>query len=331
MDNTKLRKTNDKVLIRDLRKSDLSDLLVLLPVCFGKEFEVSGFDPDHVTDMVNRMFGRTGSLFLGLLRLFGKEPVKLLVAEAGGQIIGTTMINPREKSGYISSVMVHPDHRRKGIATALMTSALNYIRKKKKVRAVLHVDSVNDHAISVYAKLGFKAFEHSAYFVGETDSMQVPEYPFGVMIRRFQKEDLNQVYNLIESSEDPNSLRIFDFTKKNLGTPFLQRIFHFVTRKQLVALVGSRIVGYAEAAYTTPKEAGRISSIYVNLEDRSLGIEKLLIDAARNEIAKGGVKKIRITVPTAKQELIEIANALGFAEVLAMDAMVTEFQQCGRC
>lgn len=105
-----------------------------------------------------------------------------------------------------------------------------------------------------------------------------------------------------------------------------QRIFYFATRKQLVAVLGSRVVGYAEASYTTPKEAGRIGSIYVNLEDSSLGIEKRLIDAARNEIAKGGVKKIRITVPTAKQELVEIVNKLGFAEVFVMDAMAAEFQ-----
>jgi ribosomal protein S18 acetylase RimI-like enzyme len=276
--------------------------------------------------MVNRGFGITGSLIIGLLRFFGKEPLKFLVADTGGRVVGTTIVELRERSGYIFSVMVHPDYRRKGIATSLMTSALNYIRRKKKVRAVLHVDSTNASAISIYAKLGFKAFEHSAYFVGETDSVHVQENTSRVRIRKFQKEDLNQVYSLIESSEESNNLRIFDFTKKNLKTPFLQRIFHFATRKQLVAVLGSRIVGYAEAAYATPKEAGRIGSIRVNPQDRSLGIEKLLIEVARNEIAKAGVGRIRITVPTTNQELMQTVNNLGFKEALVMDAMVAEFQ-----
>jgi ribosomal-protein-alanine N-acetyltransferase len=326
MEDAEVGKTDGNVLIRDLRKSDLSDLLGLFPMCFAEEFEISGFDPDRLTDMVNRVFGRTGTLILGLLRLFGKEPVKLLVAEAGGRVVGTTIVNNRGKSGYISSVMVHPDNRRKGIATRLMTNALNYIRRRKKARAVLHVDSRNVSARNVYVKLGFKTFEHLAYFVGEPNSLHVQKNVSGVKIREFQRDDLDQVYNLIRASEDQNSLRIFDFTKKDLKTPFLQRMFRFSTQKKLVAVRDSRIIGYAEAAYTTPKEAGRIGSISVNSEDRSLGIEKLLIEAANNEIAKGGVRRIRIAVPTAKRELMETVKDLGFSEVLVMDAMVAEFQ-----
>jgi ribosomal protein S18 acetylase RimI-like enzyme len=326
VENIGLGKSSVSVLIRDLRRSDLSDLLGLLPVCFTKEFEISGLDPDHVAGMVNRGFGRTGALILWLLRLFGKEPGKFLVAEADGKIVGTAFVNNRGKSGYISSVMVNPDYRRKGIATTLMTSALNYIRRRKKARAVLHVDSTNDSAKSLYVKLGFKTFEHSAYFVRETNPMQAPENAFGVKIREFQKHDLDAVYNLIEASEDPNSLRIFDFTKKDLKTPFLQRIFGFATQKKLVAVLDNRIVGYAEASYTTPKEAGRIGSIHVNSEDRSLGIEKLLIETANNEIAEAGIRRIRLSAPTAKQELIETVKNLGFKEVLVMDAMVAEFQ-----
>jgi ribosomal protein S18 acetylase RimI-like enzyme len=326
MENTELGKTNDNVLIRDLRKSDLNDILSLYPTCFTKELEIQGFDPDHMTDMINRVFGGTGTLILGLLRLCGKEPVKLLVAEANGKIVGTTIINNRGKSGYISSVMVHPDYRRRGIATKLMTNALNYIRRGKKMRAVLHVDSTNAPAKSVYVKLGFKAFEHLAYFLRETNARNAEENAPGVEIREFQKDDLDQIYNLIVASEDPNSLRIFDFTKKDLKTPFLQRMFSFATQKKLVALLGNRIVGYVEAAYTTPKEVGRINSIQVNSEDRSLGVEKLLIEAASNEIAEGGIGRIRLTATTAKQELIETVKDLGFKEVLVMDAMVKEFQ-----
>ena len=326
MENTEFGTPNGKVLIRDLRKSDLSDLLGLLPMCFTKEFEISGFDPDLIADMVNRAFGRTGALVLGLLRLFGKEPGKFLVAEADGKIVGTTFVNNRGKSGYISSVMVNPDCRRKGIATTLMTSALNYIRRRKKARAVLHVDSTNDSAKSLYVKLGFKTFEHSTYFVRETNSTRAPRNASGVKIREFQKDDLDEVYNLIEASEDPNSLRIFDFKKKDLKTPFLQRVFGFAAQKKLVAVLDNRIVGYAEASYTTPKEAGRIGSIQVKSEDRSLGIEKLLIEAANDEIAEGGIRRIRLSAPTARQGLIETVKNLGFKEVLVMDAMVLEFQ-----
>jgi hypothetical protein len=98
MENTELGKPNVNVLIRDLRKSNLNDLLGLLPMCFAKEFEISGFDPDHTADMVNRAFGKTGTFILGLLWLLGKEPGKFLIAEADGKIVGTTFVNNRGKS-----------------------------------------------------------------------------------------------------------------------------------------------------------------------------------------------------------------------------------------
>ena len=326
MEKTELDGPNGGVLIRDFRKSDLSRLLELLPACFAKEFDISGFDPEHVTHMVDRAFGRTGTIIRGLLRLFGKEPVKFLVAETNGTIVGTTIINDRGKFGYISSVMVHPDCRGKGIATKLMRNALDYIRKKKKARAVLHVDSANAAAKSIYLKLGFKAFERLSYFLKETNSAHLLESASEVRIREFQKHDLDQVYNLVEASEDSNSLRIFGFTKKDLKTPFLQRMFRFAAQKRLVAVLGNRIVGYAETSYTTPKEAGRIWSIHVSPEHRLSHIERLLIEAAKNEIVEGGARRVRITIPTAKQQLIETVKGLGFKEVLVMDAMVAEFQ-----
>ncbi len=326
MQKTELGETDDSFLFRDLRKSDLSDFLDLLQRCFAGEFEISGFDPDHVSEMFNRGFGITGRLVLRLMRLFGKEPLKFLVAEANGKIVGSTIVTNQGKSGYISTVMVHLDYRRKGIATRLMTDALSYVRGRKMARAVLHVDSTNDTAKNLYSKLGFKTFEHSAYFVRETGSTHVPENRSEVKIRKFQKNDLDQVYDLIKASEDSNSLRIFDFAKKDLTTPFLQHIFGFATQKKLVASLGNRIVGYAEATYTTPKEIGRINSINVKSEDASLDIEKLLIEEASKEIAEGGVGRIRLTVSTAKQELIEKVKELGFKEVVIMDAMVKEFQ-----
>jgi ribosomal-protein-alanine N-acetyltransferase len=315
----------DNVLIRDFRKSDLDDLLRLLPECFAEEFEVSGFDPDHTRDMVNRAYGRTGRLILWLLRLCGKEPMKFLVAEVDCKVVGTTIIDDRRKAGSISAVMVHPDCRRKGIATRLMTNALDYIRERKKARAILYVMSANTPAMDMYVKLGFRAFERAVFFVGETDRLPALQDTGGVQIRSFHKDDLDAVYRLIRASEDPNRLRIFDFSKNNLRTPFLQRLFRFSTEKKMVAVFDGRIVGYAEAAYTTPKEVGKIGFIHVNPEGKSLGVEKMLINAAGNEIEKAGVRRIRIIVPATRQELAETVKNLGFTETLMADGMVAEF------
>lgn len=101
-------------------------------------------------------------------------------------------------------------------------------------------------------------------------------------------------------------------------------MFSFATQKKLVALFNGRIVGYAQVAYTTPKESGSISSLSVT-KGKPPGIDKLLLEAANNEIVKGGVRRIRTAVLVTKEELIETLTSLGFKRVLEMDAMVSEF------
>lgn len=315
---------NDDVLIRDFRKSDLDDLLRLLPVSNAEEFKVTGFDPDHTRDLINRLYGWAGRFLLGLLRLFGKQPMKFLVAEADGKLVGTTIVDDRGKAGLISVVMVHPDYRRRGIATKLMTSALDYVRRGKMVRAVLGVMSTNTAAIDLYVRLGFKLFENAVYFVGEADSLRVSKDIDGVEVRPFRKGDLDEVYELVVASEDPVRLRINDFSRKNLRTPFLRRFFGFTTETKLVAVYDGRIVGYVEASYTTPNEVGRIGFIHVNAEGRLLGVEKMLVNAGRCEIEKAGVNRFRVVVPSTRQELMDAVKDLGFKEALTVDGMVKE-------
>lgn len=310
----------EHVLIRDFRKSDLDDLLDVAGQSFAEEFEVTGFDPDHVREMVNRMFGIFGRIFLGILRLSGREPIKILVAEVDNRVVGTTMVNNRKKIGYIANVMTHPTYRRKGIATKLMKSAVNYIQKKKG-RAILHVISTNTPAKNLYTKLGFKKFENIAYLVGDIDSLLKPKNSKEIQIRPFRKGDTDEVYKLIKISEDPNHLRVFDFSMNDLKTPLLQRIFRFATEKKLVAIQDDRIVGYTQASYTTPKEAGRIRDIHVYPESRLSRIEEALINAAIDQIKQCGTKKILATVSTTRQELIETLIHLGLRKHLEMEGM----------
>ncbi len=321
----KANRLNGNVLIRDFRKSDLDDLLRLLPVCNAEEFTATGFDPDHVRGMVNRWFGWGGRFLFGLLGLFGAKPLKFLAAEADGKLVGTTMVEDRGKLGSISVVMVDPDFRRRGIATRLMTRALEYIRRRGKVRAVLGVLSTNVPAMDMYVKLGFRAFEHSVYFVGETGSFVAPVDVDEVVIRPFRNDDLDEVYALVVASEDPVRLKMYDFRKSNLKTRFLARFFRTSKETKFVAVSNGDVVGYAEVSYTTPNEVGRIGFIHANVEGKKLGVEKLLVNAARRVVEAAGVNRFRIIVPSMQQELIETVKALGFKEAFAVDGMVAEF------
>lgn len=317
---------NEDILIRDFLKSDLDGLLDLMPKCFSKEFEIAGFDPDHVRSMVNRGYGAMGRLFLGSSRLLGKEPIKFLVAEVEGKVVGTTIVNSQGSVGYISAVMVSPDHRRRGIATTLMKSAVRYVQKRRMSRAILHVISTNAAAKGVYSGLGFEEFEQVTYLVADTDSILSPKGADGVETRPYRGGDMDEVYSLYVASENPNHLRVFDFSRKKLRTTFWLRLFSFGSSKRIVALRAGRIVGSIVASYTTAKEAGGISSVQVRPEDRSHGIEKALLNAAVGEVRKSKAGRIVARIPTTRPELVETTKSLGFGEWMVLVGMSKEAQ-----
>jgi ribosomal protein S18 acetylase RimI-like enzyme len=264
-----------------------------------------------------------GSLFMGSARLVGKEPVKFLVAEAKNRIVGTTIVSRDGKVGYIAAVMVHPDYRNKGIATTLVKNAVEHIKKRKMDRAVLDVVSTNAPAIGVYSKTGFVEFERVVHMIGEASSPSA-QVGTGVETRLFQKKDIDEVYNLIRASDEPEHFRVYNFSKKHLKTPFWVRMFNFATQKRIVAVRDGKIVGYVTVTYTTPKEAGGIGFMRVNREGESSGIDVALFNAAFNEIRKSGAEKIHMVVPAARQELIETAKSLGLREALTIIGMYQE-------
>ena len=313
--------SQEEALIRDFRKSDLDGILDLLPKCFAEEFEVSGFDSDHIRDMVNRAFGLGGRILLAPSRLFGTLPFRFLVAVRGDELVGSTMVSGAGKAGYISSVMVAPDLRRRGLATKLVTTAVEYIQGRGEERAVLHVVTTNMPAIGVYSKLGFEEFERVARLVASLDSEPSEEPTSNVVIRPYRSGDLEEVYNLHMVSEDPSHIAVFGFDRKELKTPLWLRLFRFVTRARIVAVRGGSIIGSVEVQYSSPKEAGHISSLLVRAEDRSGSVEKALAAAAMREIWKGGVRKVVAQVPATRPELNDTMQALGYKEAKVLAGM----------
>jgi len=312
--------------VREFRKSDLSDVLNIAGVSFAREFEVTGFDQDRIKKIVDQMFGILGRFFLGISGRFGKESFKLFVAEICNRVVGMTMITNRGKVGYISTVMVHPDHRRQGIAKKLVNAALEYAQRRKMRRAVLHVIPTNLPAKNLYSKLGFKEFEKTLWLAAKIEWISAPEDVKGIKLIRFRRSHTNAVYHLIRSSEDPQHLDVFDINRGHLETTILERIFHFATVSRIVAICDNRLIGYAEATYTTSEEAGQIDNVQVSPEMKGRGIEEMLIFEATSEVRKLGTKKIVGTASTKRPELTEAMRKLGFEKNLELEGMFVELK-----
>jgi ribosomal-protein-alanine N-acetyltransferase len=121
--------------VRGARSEDLDRIYEIERLCFGKD----AYDP---------------SLLLLYLNL---SPETFLVAEREGEVVGYVVgIVKRWGEGHVISLAVHPQHRRKGVATALMKELLKRFAGKGVRVARLEVRVSNEAAIRLYEKLNFR-------------------------------------------------------------------------------------------------------------------------------------------------------------------------------
>ena len=102
--------------------------------------------------------------FTDLARKFSET---FLIAEEKGEIVGYIMCRIETglsnfgfggiiKKGHVVSVAVMPDHRRHGIAEALLKKAFEGMKRYNAKQCFLEVRVSNDPAVGFYKKLGFE-------------------------------------------------------------------------------------------------------------------------------------------------------------------------------
>ena len=80
----------------------------------------------------------------------------VLVADEDGAITGTLYLSTANAGfGFVFGVYVVPEARRRGIAEALVRGAARILREDGRPYLVLGVDTPNEAAHALYAKLGF--------------------------------------------------------------------------------------------------------------------------------------------------------------------------------
>jgi len=91
------------------------------------------------------------------------------VATVGGQVVGYAVFLMRGKVAHLISIAVHPEHRRKGIGSALLSKVVESTRAGSASLLRLEVRESNLSAQELYVHAGFSASRviHSYYDDGE--------------------------------------------------------------------------------------------------------------------------------------------------------------------
>jgi ribosomal protein S18 acetylase RimI-like enzyme len=105
--------------------------------------------PDRLTDARHAIRGILGT---GLGEWW---PRASFVAERSGAALGATLVNGFH-GPLITEVLVHPDYRRRGLATHLLARSVEAIRERTSDVPRLVVTETNQRAVALYQGFGFK-------------------------------------------------------------------------------------------------------------------------------------------------------------------------------
>ena len=138
-----------------IRKADLTDIPQLRAVGSASwRATYKGIFPDEFIENMLEQWWSEANFQRGI----PDAGLCNLVAEQGGQIIGTLMgtVKPREEGQvYLFRLYIHPDHFGQGIGKQLWRAYLQHLSPEVK-RVDLEVERQNARAIQFYARLGFQ-------------------------------------------------------------------------------------------------------------------------------------------------------------------------------
>ncbi len=131
-------------------------------------FKIRKFKPDDLQAVMNINRAAlpenyTDYFFMDLHERF---PEAFIVAEQDGEIVGYIMnrvevglsnmgLGGLIRKGHVVSIAVLPKSRRKGVAQALVNTAIEGMRHYKAKQCYLEVRVTNEAGIKLYKKLGF--------------------------------------------------------------------------------------------------------------------------------------------------------------------------------
>jgi ribosomal protein S18 acetylase RimI-like enzyme len=130
----------DDVIVRTFREEDTEEVKDLLDLAYSAE---AHHTPLPFEDWKTLMLGDPSF-----------DPACWFIVESDGEIVAAAL---NWKEGYVKDLVVHPEHRRRGLGEALLWHTFREFRRRGAARVQLKTDSVNPtEAWRLYERVGME-------------------------------------------------------------------------------------------------------------------------------------------------------------------------------
>jgi ribosomal protein S18 acetylase RimI-like enzyme len=305
----------------DLRR-DLGGLADLVEVAFAGELARQGADFRRELQMAKRLvpvvmiLGRISEDFRHIFDGFVWEDDGHIVASVTVQKMGND-----KRHWLMGTVATHPDYRRRGLARALVTRALEHARACGAEVCTLDVRSENEAAYNLYRSLGFVHYDSTTELKLETLPDVQPGSFEGYTLRAYNLSEWQARYDL-DLRATPQTVQDFvPLDKAGYRMSALQRtLIPLLVRLQRIDMHrwvvehGQQTVAFMRLAARRVAASTHNLDLTIDPEHRAQLGEPLLT-LALETLYKYPRQNTLISVRTAYDDLLALLDRYGFVQI----------------
>lgn len=277
----------------------------------------------HIRRLLEVASNPIGTVLTTFLKISGKVPLRLFVAHVKDNVVGTALLTSGRNYRYVSSVAVHPNFRRQGIATALMEEVSNHAKSLGYKAVLLHVDEANTPAVNLYSQLGFKRLGSLVQVAKSLDTPTLLGSDQTFHVREAVKKDVDDACKILRSSSDLNDCEAFNLERERSTSPLTTWFLGIPRGKSFIALDKATPVGFIHSTCTLTG-LGLISGPYLfnSCESSITDAGEALIMTSAKYLKASGLKRIIANISPAREKLINLYRKIGFTQTAILNLMV---------
>ncbi len=226
-----------------------------------------------------------------------------------GQLVGyLALFSFNLKEAEISG-MVHPDYRRRGIFTTLLSAARDECRQRRVPKLLLIVEHAS-HSGQAFAASLHPGYDHTEYRMALEEARIPPSFSTQLHFRRARLEDAPMLAHITAVS--------FDIDEKEINS-YSEQVMDASNRRYYVATLGDSNTYIGKIDVSLNKHEAIIYGFGVLPEYRGCGYGRQMLVQTIQDILATGQHHIVLEVATENKNALSLYQSCGFRETGSYD------------